>query len=191
MSELAKMLVAPVAPAIDEVQRWIGHSPHPAVVALPLGCWTFSTFCDSLGMLVGGRAYDDAARLSMGVGLVGATVAAVTGLRDYSKIPEDRPSHEVATTHALGNVLATALLAASFAMRSRDHQTGRPVSLAARALGLAGGGVSAYTAWLGGVLVANYGEGVEALGHEESARGRARLNPDAPLGEHPGDSAEL
>ena len=189
MSELAEKVVDPIAPAIDKVHEWIGHSPHPAVVALPLGCWAFSNACDSLGLLTGNRTYDDAARLSMGAGLIGAAVAAVTGLRDYAKIPEDRPSHKVATTHALGNSVAGSLFVASYLMRSLDHQAGRRPSLGARALALAGGGLTAYTAWLGGVLVENYGEGVEPMMHQ--ARGRGRLDPDSPLGAHAEDSAEL
>jgi len=187
-------LIDPITPAIDKVHDLLGHSPHPAVVMLPLGAWSFSNICDGLAMLTGERKYDDAARLSMGVGLIGAAVAAVTGLRDYSAIPKDRPSHKVATTHALGNSVAASLFVASYVMRSMDDRDGRRASLGARALALAGGGLSMYTAWLGGVLVENYGEGVEPMmermsaheshGHEGDAHGRERFDPDSPLGTH-------
>ena len=179
----------PISFVIDKTEELLGHSPHPAIVAVPLGAWTVSNVCDGLAMATGDRAYDDAARIGMAVGLVGAAGAAVTGLRDYSYIPKDRPSHGVATTHGLGNALATSLVAASFVMRVKDHAAGRRTGVAARLLALAGGGISIYTAWLGGKLVQEMGEGVkpvmdELSDEEDHGRGRERLDPAAPLGAH-------
>ncbi len=121
----------PISLVIDKTEELLGHSPHPAIVAVPLGAWTVSNVCDGLALATGERAYDDAARISMAVGLVGAAGAAVTGLRDYSFIPKDRPSHEVATTHGLGNALATSLMTASFILRLSDHgpRLSRPARL--------------------------------------------------------------
>jgi uncharacterized membrane protein len=174
----------PITAAIDKTEELIGHSPHPAVVALPLGAWSFSNVADGLGLLTHDEAYDDAARLSLGFGLIGAVFAAATGLRDYGKIPKDRPSHEVATTHGLGNAVAASLMAGSFIMRTREHAAGRRTSLAARGLSLAGGVLSMYTAWLGGVLVENMGEAVEPVMDQidDEPHGRERLDPEAPLG---------
>ena len=81
----------PISYVIDKVEELLGHSPHPAIVAVPLGAWTVSNVCDGLAMATGEDGYDDAARIRMAVGLVGAAGAAVTGLRDYSHIPKDRP----------------------------------------------------------------------------------------------------
>ena len=63
----------------------------------------------------------------------------------------------------------------------------------ARVLGIAGGGLSLYTAWLGGVLVEEHGEGVKPVMErmeddrrdgesDDESRGRGRLAPEAPLG---------
>src|SRR4051794_40190223 len=139
----------PISAAVDKTGELLGHTPHPAIVTLPLGAWAFSNFCDGMGLITGEEKYDDAARLSMAVGLVGAAGAAITGLRDYSKIPVDRPSHEVATTHALGNSVVASLFVTSYIMRVRAERDGRPPSVAARLLALAGGGLSLYTGWLG------------------------------------------
>ena len=81
----------PISYVIDKVEELLGHSPHPAIVAVPLGAWTVSNVCDGLAMATGEDGYDNAARIRMAVGLVGAAGAAVTGLRDYSHIPKDRP----------------------------------------------------------------------------------------------------
>jgi uncharacterized membrane protein len=127
----------------------------------------------------------------MAVGLVGAVGAAVTGMRDYSKIPKERPSHKVATTHALGNSVVGTLMVASYVMRVREEAEGRPTSALPRVLALAGGALSLYTAWLGGKLVEEMGEGVqpamEQMQRRENsveAHGRERLSPESPLGVH-------
>lgn len=177
-------LLAPVYSAIDRAEDLLGHSPHQAIVSLPIGAWAVSNVCDGLAMLGGDDRLDEAARVSMGIGLAGAAAAVVTGLRDYSFIPTDRPSHGVATTHALGNAMVGSLFAASYVLRQRDRSAGRPTCLAARLLGLAGGGLTLYTAWLGGVLVAEYGEGVKPVmeQQDEEPHGRERLAPASPLG---------
>ncbi len=183
----------PISFVIDKTEELLGHSPHPAVVAIPLGAWTVSNICDGLAMATGDDSYEDAARISMAIGLVGAAGAAITGLRDYSYISQDQPSHEVATTHGLANGLAVSLVGASYILRMKDHASGRPASFAARLLALAGGGISVYNAWLGGKLVQEMGEAVkpvmeqrkqEEADHDIEERGRARLAPTSPLGAH-------
>lgn len=184
----------PISLVIEKTEELLGHSPHPAIVTVPLGAWTVSNICDGLALATGERAYDDAARISMAVGLIGAVGAAATGLHDYSKIPRDRPSHSVATTHGLGNALATSLMTASYVLRVRAHDARRKPGLAARLLALSAGGMVLYTAWLGGKLVEEMGEGVHPVmdrlpAHEggtgeDHGHGRERLDPTAPLGMH-------
>jgi len=187
--------IAPLNTFLDQTEEFLGHSPHPAIIALPLGAWAVSNVCDVLGLLTGRKSYDDAARLSMAIGLVGAAGAVVTGIRDYSFIPEGRPSHAIATTHALGNAVVGTLFTSSFILRTHEHDVDRRPSLLSRALGLAGGGLALYTAWLGGVLVEEHGEAVKpVMEHQEReeeeaqedrrGRSRARLADRAPLGRH-------
>ncbi len=186
----------PITLAVDKTEELLGHSPHPAIVMVPLGAWTVSNICDGFALATGEESFDDAARISMGIGLIGAVGAAITGLRDYSHIPKERPSHQVATTHGLGNALATSLMTASYIMRVHDHDKGRRPSIASRLLALSGGGLSMYTAWLGGKLVEEMGEGVKPVQDRmmrqeqglavdgDHGLGRERLDPGAPLGVH-------
>ena len=51
--------LAPVTGLIDRAEDLLGHSPHPAVIAVPLGAWTVSCVCDGLALLTGDRQYDD------------------------------------------------------------------------------------------------------------------------------------
>jgi len=179
----------PITAAIDKTEELLGHTPHPAIVALPLGAWAFSNVCDGLAMLTGKEKYDEAARLSMAVGLIGAVGAVATGLRDYGKIPKDRPSHQVATTHALGNSVVASLFVTSYVMRRSDHAKGRRASVTSRLLAITGGALSLYTGYLGGKLVEEMGEGVNPVMDQMSRRenvgdvhGRDRLDARSPLG---------
>lgn len=164
---------------IDKAEELLGHSPHPAIVALPLGTFAASGICDGLAVMTGREAYDDAARINIGIGLVGALAAAATGLRDYGYIPTDHePNHQIATTHGVGNVLMTSLFAASYVLRDRDRRQGRRPCATARLLGLAGAALGTYTGWLGGKLVYEYGEAVQPLMHQESAAEKPELEAE-------------
>jgi uncharacterized membrane protein len=161
----------PITGTIDKLEEVLGHSPHPAIVALPVGAWTVSNICDGLYLLTGNDAYDSTAQVSMAIGLLGAAGAAVTGLRDYGYIPQDRqPSHDVATTHGLGNAAAGTLIMTSYVLRSRDRAAGYRTGLFPRLLSLAGGALSMYTAWLGGKLVQEYGEAVKPVMAQQDAK---------------------
>jgi uncharacterized membrane protein len=70
--------ITPVTDLIDKTEELLGHSPHPAIVALPIGAWAVSNICDTIGMLSGDDRFDDVARISMAIGLAGAAGAAVT-----------------------------------------------------------------------------------------------------------------
>jgi uncharacterized membrane protein len=183
--------IAPMTRLVDKTEEALGHSPHPAIVALPIGAFAVSNVCDTLAVVTGDDRYDHVARVSMAIGLAGAAGAVVTGLRDYSFIPKDRPSHDVATSLALGNAVVGSLFAASYVLRVRRESEGRSPGLVSRLLGLAGGSLALYTAWLGGVLVEEYGEAVkpvmDKMSHHEGngPRGRGRLEADAPLGAPP------
>jgi uncharacterized membrane protein len=153
-----------ITKAIDKVEDFLGHSPHPAIVAVPLGAFAVSNVCDGLALATGDERYDDVASTSMAIGLVGAVAAAATGLRDYGFIPADRqPNHDVATAHGLGNATVGALFAASYILRIRARNDGRRPGMASRLLGFAGGALATYTGWLGGKLVEEYGESVQPV----------------------------
>ncbi|GAC1466445.1 MAG: hypothetical protein NVSMB9_07020 [Isosphaeraceae bacterium] len=156
-------VVAPVIGLIDKTEELLGHSPHPAIVALPIGAWSVSNVCDGLALLTGNERMDDVARVSMAIGLVGASAAVVTGLRDYSHIDRNERSHGIATAHGIGNAVVGSLFVTSYLMRQRDYLQGRPTSVLSRVVALAAGGLTLYTAWLGGVLVEELGVAVRPV----------------------------
>lgn len=173
-----------ISESIDRIEEGLGHSPHPAITDIPVGAWAVSGISDVMGVLTGDKAYDDCARISMGIGLIGAAGAALTGLRDYSLIPRDRqPSHDIATRHALSNAVVGTLFTASYFLRSRREQAGRRPGFMARLLGLAGGGLMAYAAGLGGKLVLEHGEAVKPMIEQQEKQKRE----SQPVGGERGD----
>jgi nitrite reductase/ring-hydroxylating ferredoxin subunit/uncharacterized membrane protein len=124
---------------------WLGHPLHPVLTDVPIGAWTTALALDAREVTTGDAAYGRAADFAVGVGLVAAVGAAITGLNDWSET-EGR-SRRLGLLHGLLNVTATALVAGSYALRRRGSRS------AGRATTVAGYGVAAAAAYLGGNLV--------------------------------------
>jgi len=125
---------------------WLGHPLHPVFTDVPLGAWTTALALDVAAN--GDPAMRRAATFAIGVGLAGATGAAVTGLTDWSET--DGRSRRAGLIHGLLNVTATTLFATAFALRRNDsHDGGRVCAWMGYAIALG-------AAYLGGDLV--YGQ---------------------------------
>lgn len=123
---------------------WLGHPLHPVLTDIPLGAWTVAAILD-LSSCDRAARHDQAADAAIGIGLVGAVGAAVTGVTDWQHTSaEDR---RVGLLHGLLNISAAGLYAISLGLRLRG----------ARASGRATAGlgftVALAAAYLGGHLV--------------------------------------
>ncbi len=85
----------------------LGHSLHPALTDLTLGCWTSATLLD----LVGGPSSRHAATLLTAAGIAAAIPTAVAGAADWAQTTGDE--RRVGAVHALGADAATFLSIAS------------------------------------------------------------------------------
>lgn len=113
----------PLKDALNGV--WLGHPLHPALTDVPIGAWTAMVALDAIGE-------SRAARAALGIGLLGAAGAAVTGLTDWrDTIGTPR---RLGVVHAGLNVGATLLCATSFAVRPRARGLGIALSTAGYAL---------------------------------------------------------
>lgn len=131
---------------------WLGHPLHPALIAAPLGSWLSAAVLDLL------PRHRDASRTLVGLGVLTAAPAAVTGWADWADLHPQQ--QRVGLVHAAANALAIGLQTASWQARRRGrHTTG--VALSAAALGLAGG-----AGWLGGHLAYRQAAGAN---HAEQA----------------------
>lgn len=118
------------------LEQWLGHPAHPPLTDLPIGFWTSAWILD----IVGGRRSAPAAQRLVGLGVLSAAPAAMTGLGDASALSESR--RRVASLHALCNVGATLTYAMSWNARRHDRR-GRGVLL---------GMVGACLATVGGMI---------------------------------------
>lgn len=124
---------------------WLGHPLHPVLTDIPLGAWTTAVALDAQEAATGDAAYGRAADFALGVGLIGALGAAVTGLTDWSETYGR--SQRAGLVHGLLNATATALVATGWVLRKNGSRS------AGKATALAGFGIALGSAYLGGELV--------------------------------------
>ena len=155
---LDRALYANGSPEAQELRNflngtWLGEPLHVVLTDVPVGAWTVAMVFDLLDLILDRREFASAADASIGIGLVGAAGAAVTGITDWSDV--DPPARSLGLIHGLLNLSATALFATSLLLRRRkSRRNGRVVS----ALGYA---AIAYAAHLGGKMVYEHRVGVD------------------------------
>ncbi|PPF87867.1 (2Fe-2S)-binding protein [Subtercola sp. Z020] len=93
-----------------------GHPLHPVEVQVPIGAWLSAGILDALPMHGSGKA----AQALIGVGVLSAAPAAVSGWTDWSELHEQQM--RVGLVHAAGNAAAVLLYSASFVQRVRGRQ---------------------------------------------------------------------
>jgi len=147
-----------------------GQPAHPALVRMPLGCWTSAVLLDFF------RGTERASGTLVAVGLAGALPSAATGLADWSAL--HRHQQRVGLVHAISQASATTLFGASLLARATGRNgNGKLLS----ATGLAVATVGAY---LGGHLALRLGAGAS---HAEPIEHLAALGWHnlCPVGELP------
>jgi nitrite reductase/ring-hydroxylating ferredoxin subunit/uncharacterized membrane protein len=130
---------------------WLGHPFHPVLTDIPLGAWTAALVLDAASPRDRGLAR--AADVAIGVGIAGATGAALTGLTDWQHTAGG--DRRVGVGHALLNTAALALYVTSLTLRRRGVRT------AGRGLAALGFLVASGAAYLGGALVYSKRIGVD------------------------------
>ncbi len=142
--------------------RWLGHSVHPMVVSLPIGCFTSAAVLDMTGSAL-------AARRLIGVGVLAVVPTALTGTADW--LDTSGAERRVGTAHALANDMAATAFAASWIARRSGR---RALGVALSTAGLASLGAAGY---LGGHLVYARGVGVNTTSFQSGPEEWRRLVP--------------
>jgi nitrite reductase/ring-hydroxylating ferredoxin subunit/uncharacterized membrane protein len=136
---------------------WLGHPLHPLLTALPTGAIATTLALDAAAALPGrGSGLHDAARLSLGVGILGSFGAAATGVNDWQHTHQQ--ARRIGMVHGALNAAATGLYISSWL----DRRRGRHVRGAATAA--LGYGVTTAAGYLGAALVYRAGTGVDRSG---------------------------
>jgi nitrite reductase/ring-hydroxylating ferredoxin subunit/uncharacterized membrane protein len=136
---------------------WLGHPLHPVLTDIPIGAWTAAAVLDAAEALTGDKRCGDGADAAVGIGLIGAVAAAVTGLTEWHKT--GGPARRLGLVHGMLNVAASALYASSYvARKAGERERGR-------SLGWLGFGVAMASGYLGGALVFSHRVGIDHSPH--------------------------
>ncbi|MFC0681174.1 DUF2231 domain-containing protein [Lysobacter korlensis] len=144
-----------------------GHPFHAMLVTVPIGAWTGALVFDLVSFFSGDpEAFVRGAKWLVGIGVIGALVAAVFGLMDLSILTRGTKARRVALTHMALNIAAIVLFAVSFLLRLNGPQEGPAVAgFVAALVGFAAVGASGF---LGGELT--YRHGVRVADEETQAQ---------------------
>jgi uncharacterized membrane protein len=98
--------------------------------------------------------------------LIGAVLAAVTGIADWTKVPGNTRAKSIGVRHGLLNAVVVVLFLISWALRvdTDEHR----VSAVLVVVELVAVGLAGVAAWLGGELVGRLGIGIDDDAHPDA-----------------------
>jgi len=161
---------------------WIGEPLHVILTDIPIGAWTVALLFDAADLMAERREFAIGADLSLAIGLMGATGAAMAGVTDWSDV--DPPARRIGLLHGLLNVTATALFGTSLILRKKNSRT------AGRVIATLGYGVMMAAAHLGGRMVYEYRVGVDRTAGQAFPKKFAAIMPETELSESKPTRAE-
>lgn len=168
----------------------LGQPLHPLVVGLPIGAWVISFAFDLAARTANEElVYARGAFWLIGIGIVGAVAAAVTGLIDLLAIPRGTPVFRTALAHMVLSDVALIAFVISFLARRGDASLTAATApvLALSVVGLAALGACA---WLGVRLAFRYG--VRVADERTQAQGYRPRSPEPTDGhDAAADTAEV
>jgi len=140
-----------------------GHPLHPFVAPLPVGAFTASLIFDILTRTRPGDLpwLVDGAWWLIGIGLIGAGVAAVFGLLDLLSIPRRTRPFKLAIAHSTLNVTVAGLFGIGYAWRAGDHVELGQTRWGQLALSAVAVALLAVAVWIGQTLTYRHGTRVD------------------------------
>ena len=99
---------------------WLGEPLHVVLTDVPVGAWTVAMAFDALDLLCDRSEFARACETSIGIGLLGAAGAAVTGMTDWSDV--NPPARRLGLIHGLLNLGGAALFATSLFLRKKKSR---------------------------------------------------------------------
>lgn len=139
------------------------HPIHPALVHIPIACWSLAVAADFLSLHFGEQAWQYSAALLL-VGCIMAVVAMLAGLMELAHVPEG-PALRDTYLHMGAMSAAFTLFTLSLLARLENFQPMPPDGLALtfNAIGFFS---LIFGGWLGGKLVYGHGIGQDSKSHD-------------------------
>jgi uncharacterized membrane protein len=134
-----------------------GHPFHPVLVTIPIGAWVASAVFDIIALASSAKeeVFAEGAYWLIGMGIVGAVLAAVFGLMDLLAIPRGTKAFRTGLTHMVLNLTVVVLFVIDFAVRAgQGHEQ---ASVAGFILSLIALALLSISGSLGGKLAYHYG----------------------------------
>jgi len=147
--------------------RALGHPVHPMLIVFPLGLFVMAVIFDLVWLSTDNTVFAQVAYWDIAAGLVGALLAAGTGLLDWTAIPAGTRAKRIGLLHGAANAVVAVLFLLVWLVRMDN--TDQAIGGGLFAVEVVAIAVSAVAGWLGGELVDRLGIGVED-----------NANPDAP-----------
>jgi uncharacterized membrane protein len=131
-----------------------GHPIHPILVTIPIGTWTASLIFDIAALARDdGAAFAQGSHWLIGIGILGALLAAIWGSIDLSGIPRGTTAYRTGLTHMSLNLAVVALYVVNYFVRGDDTTVGTlPLILSIVGIVLLGA-----AGFLGGKLAYRFG----------------------------------
>jgi uncharacterized membrane protein len=139
--------------------RAAGHPVHPMLIVFPLGLFVTATIFDLVRIISDNPTFGQVGYWNIAIGLIGAALAAITGLLDWTAIPAGTRAKRIGLLHGGANTAVFLLFLISWLVRmdNTDHVAGTGTFVVEIvAIAISGG-----AAWLGGELVDRLGVGVD------------------------------
>jgi uncharacterized membrane protein len=136
-----------------------GHPFHPILVTIPIGAWMCSLVFDVASKLRDGGE----SRLVfgsywlIGIGLVGAALAAVFGLMDLSRLSRGTTALKLGLAHMALNLTTVALFAVNLMWRHDTYYEDAEVRTGQLVMTIAALALLSLSGWIGGMLAYRYG----------------------------------
>jgi uncharacterized membrane protein len=134
-----------------------GHPFHPLLVTIPIGTWIASAVFDVVALVSDSKeaAFAEGAYWLIGIGIIGAVLAALFGLMDLLAIPRGTKAFRTGLMHMTLNLVVVVLFVIDFAIRA--SQGSEKASTVGFILSLVGLAVLSISGGLGGKLAYHYG----------------------------------
>jgi uncharacterized membrane protein len=142
------------------------------VIVFPLALFTTATIFDLIALASNNAAFDQVGYWNIAVGIIGAVLAALTGLLDWTGIPAGTRAKRIGLLHAGANTVVLVLFVISWL--TRVDNTNHHASIGAVILEVLAVLISGAAAWLGGELVDRLGIGVDEDAHADASSSLAR-----------------
>jgi uncharacterized membrane protein len=161
--------------------KWLKHPLHPIVVHVPMAMWPSALIFDLLSRW-NGNAMVRLSFYAIIFGLIASLLAVPTGVIDWSGVKKGKPAWKIGLYHMILNLVVAILFAVNLGLRVHTFRQAATVEGEPLALSIVGTILLFSSAYLGGLMVYDYGISVARMSRKKwrqiAEAGVANLPPE-------------